>query len=177
MNGAAPHHHWGGQILKHTQCCAVSSGVALFTERGASHLRVRCARCDHTPTGELQPAAPPSIHCSTITHQLTWCQSRLFAAALGELGPRLEIAILEYAILQHSLCRRAKFSACGGRAENSSRCQHAARIRVVRGSTRRSLLWMKAPFFKELFVRRRKRSWQLHVMLLPVPRTASILLL
>ena len=125
----------------------------------------------------VQPAAPPSIHCSTITHQLAWCQSRLFAAALGELGPRLEIAILEYAILQHSLCRRAKFSACGGRAENSSRCQHAARIRVVHGSTRRSLLWMKAPFFKELFVRRRKRSWQLHVMLLPVPRTASILLL
>ena len=112
--------------------------LALFTERGAPHLRARCARCDHTFDGELQPATPPSIHCSTITHQLTWCQFRLFAAALGELGPRLEIAILEYAILQHSLFRRAKFSACGGRAENSSRCQHAARISVVRGSTRRS---------------------------------------
>ena len=112
--------------------------LGLFTERGASHLRARCARCDHTAShGELQPAAPPSIHCSTITHQLTWCQFRLFAAALGELGPRLENAILEYVILQHSLCRRAKFSACGGRAENSSRCQHAARISVIRGSTRR----------------------------------------
>ena len=61
--------------------------------------------------------------------------------------------------------------------ENSVRCQHAAWIRVVRGPTRRSFVHWKAPFCKELFVRRRKRSWQLHVMLLPVPRTASILLL
>ena len=59
----------------------------------------------YTSDGELQPA----IHCSTITHQLAWCQYRQSAAALSELGPRLENAILEYVILQHSLCRRAIF--------------------------------------------------------------------
>jgi len=30
------------------------------------------------------------------------------------------------------------FFACGGHAENSGKCLHAARISVVRGSTRRS---------------------------------------
>ena len=29
--------------------------LALYTERGAPHLRARCARCDHTFDGELQP--------------------------------------------------------------------------------------------------------------------------
>ena len=62
----------------------------------------------------------------------------MVAAAFSELGPQLENAILEYVILQHYLCRRAAFSACGGRAKDSGRCQHAARISVVRGSTRRS---------------------------------------
>ena len=59
------------------------------------------------------------------------------AAALGELGPRLENAILEYVNLQHSLCRRAKVFRLPRHAENSGQCQHAVRISVVRGSTRR----------------------------------------
>ena len=62
----------------------------------------------------------------------------MFAAALGELGPRLENAIIEYVILRHSLRRRANIfrlrRAC---AENSGKCLHTARISVVRGSTRR----------------------------------------
>ena len=124
-----------------------------------------------------RPLALLSIHCcSTITHQLSWCQSRRPAAALGELGPRLENAILEYVILQHSLCRRAKLS-----LPTAGAMRTAADASTPRGSAScadpRGVLLpcLKAPFCTELFVGRHKRSLQLHVMLLP--RTASILLL
>ena len=81
-----------------------------------------------------------SIHSSTITHQLAWCQSRLPAAALGELGARLETAILKYVDVCSMLCvvMQNFFGLRRWRAENSIRCQHAAWISVVHGSTRRS---------------------------------------
>ena len=56
---------------QHTQCCAVSSDVALSTERGASHLRARCARCDHTSDGELRSRpllGRSSFHLRCSTH-------------------------------------------------------------------------------------------------------------
>ena len=112
--------------------------LILGHQEGGITLRARCARCDHT-SGELQPATPPSTAPpSRITHQLAWCHSRLFAAALGELGPRLENAILDYVILQHSLCRRARFSSPAAGMLRTERRQHAAWISVVRVSTRRS---------------------------------------
>ena len=46
--------------------------LALFTERGASHLRARCARCDHTSDARAGRGRSLSIHSSTITHQLAW---------------------------------------------------------------------------------------------------------
>ena len=106
----------------------------------------------------------------------------MFAAALGELGPRLENAILEYAILQHSLCRRAKFSACGGplmrTASDASTPRGSALCASPRGVL---LLWMKALCCKELCVRKRESRW-LPLVMLPVLRkrreaTSSLLLL
>ena len=64
--------------------------------------------------------------------------------------------------------------AAGVQAADASTLRGSASCADPRGVL---LLYLKAPFCKELFVRRRKRSLQLHVMLLPVPRTASILLL
>ena len=112
--------------------------LALFTEREASHLRARCARCDQSSDASWpRPLLlHPQLHHHP--HQLAWCQSRLPAAALSELGPRLENAIVKYVDVCSILCVAVqKFSACGGHAENSIRCQHAAWISVVRGSTRR----------------------------------------
>jgi len=63
------------------------------------------------------------------------------------------------------------FLACGGRADASTP-RGSASCADPRGVL---LLYLKAPLCKELFVRRRKRSLQLHVhaMLLPVPHTAQ----
>ena len=147
----------------------------LFTEGVASHLRAALAVII-PPNGELAAAGRSSIH-PLLHPPASWCQSRIYshiccsaaaaAAALSELGARLENVILEYVILRHSLCRRANCL----RPENSGGCQHAARISVVRGSTRRCSPYLKAPCCKKLF--KRRRSLQLHAMLLPVPHTAQ----
>ena len=138
MNGAAPHHHWGGQILKHTQCCAVSSDVALSTERGASHLRARCARCDHTSERRAAAAAPcPSTAPPSPT---SWLGVNLASLLLlwVSLGRGLKMPFSSTSTLQHSLCRRARFSSPAAGMLRTERCQHAAWFSVVRVSTRRS---------------------------------------
>ena len=151
--------------------------MALFGPWGASHLRARCARCDHTSDASCsRPLRRPSTAPPSPT---SWLGANLACLLLlsASLGRGLKMPFSSTSFCSILCVAVPFFSACGGRAENSSRCQHAARIRVVRGSTRRSLLWMKAPFFKELFVRRRKRSLQLHVMLLPHTAQLSNLLL
>jgi len=114
--------------------------LGLFTERGASHLRARCARCDHTFDGELQlqPAAPgrPSTAPPSPT---SWLGANIASLLLlsASLGRGLKMPFSSTSFCSIFCVAVPFFSACGGRAENSSRCQHAARTSVVRGSTRR----------------------------------------
>ena len=166
----------GGVKSSSTRNAVLFPAVSPFLPRGGHHtFGLAALAVIIPPNGELQPATPP-CHCSTITHQLTWCQSRLFAGALGELGPRLENTILEYVILQHSLCRRARFSSPAAgvlrTAADASTPRGSASCADPRGVL---LSCLEAPCFKELYVIRRERSLQPHVML--PPHTASILLL
>ena len=123
--------------------------LALYTERGAPHLRARCARCDHTSDGELQQAAP--LHPSTAPPSPTsWLGANLaclllLSASLGR-GLKMPFSSTSFCSM---LCVAVQISlACGGRAENSGRCQHAARISVMRGSTRRSFALLEGSFLQ-----------------------------
>ena len=81
--------------------------LAFYTERGASHLRARCARGSACRRCSLQFAPRPS----SASQPPRWldANSRKPVAAISEPGPRFQSAILAYVILQLSLCRRAKF--------------------------------------------------------------------
>ena len=112
--------------------------LGLFTERGASHLRARCARCDHT-SGELQPALrrPLLRHHASPT---SWLGAILACLLLLSASLRcgLKMPFSSTSFCSILLCRCAKVFRLRRHAENSGRCQHTARISVVRGSTRRS---------------------------------------
>ena len=81
--------------------------LAFYTERGASHLRARCARGSAYRRCSLQFAPRPS----SASQPPCWldANSRKPAAAMSEPGPRFKSPILAYVVLQLSLCRRAKF--------------------------------------------------------------------
>ena len=81
--------------------------LAFYTERGAPHLRARCARGSACRRCSLQFAPRPS----SASQPPRWldANSRKPVAAISEPGPRFQSAILAYVILQLSLCRRAKF--------------------------------------------------------------------
>ena len=81
--------------------------LAFYTERGAPHLRARCARGSAYRRCSLQFAPRPS----SASQPPCWldANSRKPVAAISEPGPRFQSAILAYVILQLSLCRRAKF--------------------------------------------------------------------
>ena len=81
--------------------------LAFYTERGASHLRARCARGSAYRRCSLQFAPRPS----SASQPPCWldANSRKPVAAISEPGPRFQSAILAYVILQLSLCHRAKF--------------------------------------------------------------------
>ena len=172
MNGAAPHHHWGGQILKHTQCCAVSSDVALSTERGASHLRARCARCDHTFDGELQPAAPPSTPAPPSP--TSWLGANLACLLLlsASLGRGLKMPFSSTPFCSILCVAVQSFPPAAGvlrTAADASTPRGSASCADPRGVL---LPFLKASRFKELYVLRHERTLQLHESLLP--HTASI---
>ena len=81
--------------------------LAFYTERGASHLRARCARGSAYRRCSLQFAPRPS----SASQPPRWLDANSCkpAAAVSEPGPRFQSPILAYVILQLSLCRRAKF--------------------------------------------------------------------
>ena len=83
--------------------------LAFYTERGASHLRARCARGSaYTSIGA---AACNCSSSSSASQPPRWLDANSCkpVAAISEPGPRFQSAILAYVILQLSLCRRAKF--------------------------------------------------------------------
>ena len=110
--------------------------LGLFTERGASHLRARCARCDHTSASCSRPLRRPSTAPPSPT---SWLGANLACLLLlsASLGRGLKMPFSSTSFCSIICVAVQIFLACGGRAENSGRCQHAARISVVRGSTRR----------------------------------------
>ena len=79
--------------------------LAFYTERGASHLRARCAR------GSAYRRCSLLLRPSAASQPPCWldANSRKPVPAISEPGPRFQSAILAYVILQLSLCRRAKF--------------------------------------------------------------------
>ena len=81
--------------------------LAFHTERGASHLRARCARGSANRRCSLQFAPRPS----SASQPPCWLDASFCkpVAAMSEPGLRFQSAILAYVILQLSLCRRAKF--------------------------------------------------------------------
>jgi hypothetical protein len=81
--------------------------LAFYTERGAPHLRARCARGSACRRCSLQFAPRPS----SASQPPRWLDANSCkpVAALSEPGPRFQSVILVYVILQLSLCRRAKF--------------------------------------------------------------------
>ena len=112
--------------------------LALYTERGASHLRARCARRDHTSATAScsRPLRRPSTAPPSPT---SWLGANIASLLLlsASLGRGLKMPFSSTSFCSIFCVAVPFFSACGGRAENSSRCQHAARTSVVRGSTRR----------------------------------------
>ena len=145
--------------------------MALFGPWGASHLRARCARCDHTSASCSRPLRRPSTAPPSPT---SWLGANLACLLLlsASLGRGLKLPFSSTLFCSILCVAVQSFPPAAGvlrTAADASTPRGSASCADPRGVL---LLYSKVPCSKELIVRRRKRSLQLHVMLLL--RTASI---
>ena len=145
--------------------------------RDLRDLRARWLAVIIPPNGELQPTL---LHPSTAPPSPTsWLGANLAYSLLisASLGRGLKMPSSSTSFCSIICVAVQKFSACGGHAENTGGAtpRGSASCADPRGVL---LPYSKAPCCKdELFAHRRKRSLQLHVMLLPHTAQLSNLLL
>ena len=136
--------------------------LGLFTERGASHLRARCARCDHTSASCSRPLRRPSTAPPSPTSWLgaNIASLLLLSASLG-CGLKMPFSSTSFCSI---LCIAVPFF-----PPAAGKLRTAADASTPRGSASCAdprgviLSVLKAPCFKELYVLRHECSLQLHL--------------
>ena len=101
--GAPPHFIWPHSPEVYPPGKAKFDSLALYTERGASHTFGLAALAVIIPPRRRAAAGRSAIH--PLLHHLPPAGlvpiSPVFSTVLGELGPQLENAFLEYVIIQN----------------------------------------------------------------------------